>query len=55
MVEPIGQGWVLDNFSLQKFIKNSNFEDKNIQNMRSLGILSSYYGKIGVYIQLCCK
>jgi hypothetical protein len=22
MVEPIGQGWVLDNFSLQKFIKN---------------------------------
>jgi hypothetical protein len=46
MIEPIGQGWVLDNFSLQKFIKNPILKIKIYKNMESFGKLSFYYGKI---------
>jgi hypothetical protein len=50
MVEPIGQGWVLDNFSLQKFIKKSNFEDK--KNKKIWTLSENYLSIMGKYASI---
>jgi hypothetical protein len=42
MIKPIGQGWVFDNFSLQKLKKNPISKIKTYENMDSLGKLSFY-------------
>ena len=54
MEEPINQGWVLNNISLQKIIKNSIFEDKDIEKYALFRKTIFLLWEKKFYIYLCC-